>query len=118
MANEIKVEASLSFAKGGAASGMRAVGTFTFTGTVYDKYETTVTTSEAALKIIGSGGWCMVRNLDATNYVQLLRATGEAAFARIKAGEFSLFRLDAGVTAPRIIANTASVAIEVLILDN
>lgn len=120
MASEIEVRGRLSFSKSGAAGGMDAAGTFTLTGTKYQRGRQNVGTSEEAL-ILGdaaAGGWVFIKNLDATNYVSLRSATGATDFIRINAGEFAMFRLHASSSAPFIIANTAAVEIEYLVLVN
>lgn len=121
MANEISAVASLIFAKSGASAGIRATGTFTLTGNPHQKGEQSVGFAAAEVLNLGDvvpGGWCLLRNLDATNYVQVLTSTVGTAFARIKAGEFALFRLDAGLTAPAVRADTAAVRLEYLLLPD
>lgn len=90
----------------------------TMTGDSYTRFIQTVGTSEEALELgqdIGTPGYCMIRNLDATNFVSLRRATGEGNCIRIDAGAFALFRLAA--TAPFVIADTANVRIETLLIE-
>ena len=74
--------------------------------------------AEEALELgqdIGTPGYIMIRNLDATNFVSLRRATGEGNCIKIRAGKFALFELAA--TAPFVIADTAAVRIEVLLIE-
>lgn len=60
-------------------------------------------------------GFIMVKNLDATNFVNVLTGTAGVIFAKIKPGECLLFRAGSGVIAPFIQADTAAVVVEVLI---
>lgn len=120
MANEIEVRARLSFSKSSATDGMDASGTFTLTGTKYQKGRQNVATTEEALNLgdAAAGGWCFIKNLDATNFVSVRSATGATNFIRINAGEFALFRLHASSSAPFVIADTSAVEIEYLLLVN
>lgn len=68
-------------------------------------------TSEEAITL-GDGGTIKelyLRNLDATNYVEIKVATGGAIFAKLLPGEDMLVRLGSGAQAPYAIANTAAV---------
>jgi len=118
LASEINVSARLSFYKSGAGSGLESAGAFTLTGTKYQEGRQSVGTSQEALNLgdVAAGGWCFIINRDATNYVKVRPATGATDLIRIKAGEFALFRLDAGAAAPFVIADTAAVEIQYLIL--
>ena len=67
---------------------------------------------------IGTLGWCFLRNLDSTNYVQYgPKDTTMKVFGRIEAGEVAGFRLEPGITI-RAKANTAAVELDVLILED
>jgi hypothetical protein len=121
MANEITVSLSLEFSKGGSSDKMRKMGQqFTLSGTDYIHKTQIVGTSEEAIVIgeIGTPGWCFFRNLDDTNYVSIRAATGATSTVELKAGESCCFRLARGATAPFAIANTSSVTIEYLILED
>lgn len=120
MASEIEVRGRLTFAKSSASDGMDATGTFTFTGTRYYKGRQNVGTSEEALELgdAAAGGWVMLKNLDATNFVSVRQATGGTNFIRMNAGEFALFRLHSSSSAPFVIADTSACEIEVLVLVN
>lgn len=120
MANEIEVRARLTFAKSGAADGMEAAGTFTLSGTKYQRGRQNVGTSEEPLNLgdAATGGWFFIKNLDPTNFVSLRAGTGLTNFIRINAGEFAVFRIHANAAAPYIIADTAPVDVEYLLLVN
>lgn len=121
MASEIIASASLTFSKAGAgAAGVYSSGSFTFTGTAYFKGKQNVGTSEEALLLgdVTPGGWALIRNLDATNFVAIKSGTGVVPLVRINAGEFALFRVSSLATAPFIQADTSSVNVEILLLAN
>ena len=81
----------------------------------------TVTTSEAVLAFTGitTLGYCKIKNLDDTNYVDYGPESGGAMVGclRLNAGESAVFRLKPGVTW-RAQADTASVKLRVLVFDN
>lgn len=93
---------------------------FTMSGNLY--IQNTISVGFAAEEAIPMGEvtaphWSFFTNLDATNYIQLRRATGLSAFARLYPGEFALFPLDNAATAPFVIANTAACLMQYLILS-
>lgn len=59
--------------------------------------------------------WVMVKNLDATNYVNVLTGTGGVIFAKLLPGEFCLIPLGSGALAPFIQAAIAACQVEVLV---
>lgn len=120
MASEIEVRARLTFSKSNTSGGMDKAGTFTLSGTKYQRGRQNVGTAEEAL-ILGdaaAGGWCMIYNTDATNFVAVKAATGATPLIRINAGEFALFRLHASASAPYVQADTSAVEIEYILLVN
>jgi hypothetical protein len=88
-------------------------------GTLLMHSQQSVGTSQEALDLQGlsTGGLCMIINRDATNYVFVRAGDGLKALVRLKAGEPSLFRISSDATIPRVQADTASVIIEVLLLE-
>lgn len=69
-----------------------------------------VTTSETTISLsrLGTEGYCFLRNLDATNYVEFgPDSTGMVAVGKLKPGEFALLRLKPGITL-KAQANTAT----------
>ena len=78
----------------------------------------TVGTAEEALVLgdAGAGGYLLMWNTDATNYVEIRPATGIADLVRLLAGDVALFRITNDATAPFVIANTASVRIGYILL--
>ncbi|KKK93396.1 hypothetical protein LCGC14_2693330, partial [marine sediment metagenome] len=95
MADEATVTTSLNFAKGSVDLTLSDVAsTFDVTGTRYVRGVQEVGTSEEALDMgdLTDPGWCYMRNLDTSNYVEVYAATAETAFIRINAGEHVCFR--------------------------
>ena len=88
----------------GAASNVVSVGTS----------EEDVTTGD-----ISTLGWCFMRNLDSTNYVQYgPKSSGSmVAIGRIEAGEIHAFRLEPGITL-RWVANTSAVLVDLRIYED
>lgn len=79
-----------------------------------------VPTTEIAipLGLIDSLGWALFRNLDETNYVEIRSATGaDNDIIRIPPSKFALFHFGSDVSAPYIIANTASCKVEYFISE-
>lgn len=122
MSAEIQISASIAVRKGGTMDGIdTGVVSVTMTGNRILHHRQSVGFAAEEALVLGevpAGGLCLIINRDATNYVQVRRATGQTAMLRIPAGEFALFRFDAaGATAPFVIANTAAVEIEVFISE-
>ena len=63
-------------------------------------------------------GWCIIRNLDSTNYVTVgPDSTGQVNFLRILAGEQAgPMQLNPGVVI-KATANTAACDVEILVLE-
>lgn len=85
-----------------------------------------VGTSEEAIPLgeVSSPGWFFAKNLDPTNYVEVLTGTGGPAFARLRPatvsqpGHFCLLPLGTGVTAPFWVANTGACRVQYWLFDN
>jgi len=126
MANEVKVIASLAAtngtydfpkvggsqlqfdqaAQGGGTPGSQNIPT-TAGGTVVDVTELTTV------------GWAYFKNLDSTNYVQHGPESGGVMipYGRMEPGEPAVFRLDPAVVL-RMLANTATCLVQILILED
>lgn len=75
------------------------------------------TTEETvSLAELSTYGYCCIRNLDATNYVQFGFSTTVYGI-RLKAGEFAVFRLEPGCTLYAK-ANTAACKVAIYALEN
>ena len=121
IANEITVSVSLSILKSGSGLDIKrsASGQFDLTGTEYIHNIASIGTSEEALAMgdVAAPGWCYMKNLDPTNYIEIRAATGVADSLRLNAGEFCVFRFAADATAPYAAANTAACRLEYLIVE-
>lgn len=124
MANEITVAGTLSVTDANSTFNLPRFGStqlqvdqanpgirhFTQTvGTSSETLDTTAMTNE---------GWCIIRNLDSTNYVTVgPDSTGQVDFLRILAGEQAgPMRLEQGLVI-KATADTASCVVEVLVLE-
>ena len=65
---------------------------------------------------ISTNGWCIARNLDAANYVEIGFSTGVYGI-RLEAGEVMLFRLNPGATIYAK-ANTATCKVAVAVIED
>ncbi len=106
--------------KGGRTPSLAFIAeTFDMSGTDYIRGTQTATTTTAALDIgrITQPGLMLLKNLDATNYVEIGGATFTigAGVIRVNAGECCLFRWRG--TTPFILANTSSVEVEFLLCE-
>jgi hypothetical protein len=114
MANEITLTARMDIVNGYYAPGAISVNSLQVTQAAVGAVEgiQNIGTSEETLGVGGlsTRGWLYIRNLDATNYVQLGFATG-AYGCRLKAGEFALFRAEAAADI-YLKANTAAVNVQ------
>lgn len=93
---------------------------FTFTGTDFVKGTQSIGTTA---ELIGKGeittaGFLVVKNLDATNYVEIAAATfaTTAGTVKLKAGEVALFRSSSAT--PYACANTGACIIRYLFLED
>lgn len=121
MANEIKIQASIVFHKGGTGDGLDFSGSFTFTGTAHLKGEQNVGFAAEEPLLLGdvvAGGWLIIKNTDATNFVSVRGASGQTPLVKIPpSGVAGPFVLHPSATAPTVRADTAAVRIRYLILE-
>lgn len=122
MANELSVSGSFSYSRGNFASLARSVSALGVNVNadplICDVLS--VTTSELAIPLGGvtaGGNWVWLKNLDGTNFVEVRVGTGSTKFCKLKPGEFALFRLGSGITAPYIIADTATCLVEYVLFS-
>ena len=123
MADEITITSNLQCTNGGFSFATRegsvrvdqAVAGGGGPGTV------TITTSDAAVSLgsFTAKGYCFIKNLDSTNYVEFGPESGGAIVKmfRLNAGESCLFRFVSSATL-RAQANTASVKCYIAVLEN
>lgn len=121
MAQEITIRASLSVSKGGASSEMIVAPlALNMSGNRFIRHVQNVgfASEEAVQKgELGTLGFGLFKNLDATNFVELRLATGVTPGLKIKAGESILVRFNGG-NSPFLIADTAGCLVEYLIVED
>lgn len=112
MANELELGLTVKYIKGNANLQRQLSKKVTVAGTAIAHDVQNIGTSEETLAVgeVSLSGYALFYNLDATNYVELGKATGVYAL-KLKAGEPALLRLDSW---PAIYAkaNTAAVDLE------
>lgn len=119
MANEISISGSLSLNNTNIDIDKNfSLATITQSTENYVAHTQTIGFAAEEPLILGditTPGYCIFHNADATNYVTIGETTNNDII-KLKAGEWCLVRL--GVTAPYAIANTASVKLEYIILED
>jgi hypothetical protein len=119
MADELTLSGVLSFLKNGVKVSLD-LGTLEFdvSGDKYVHAVQTVGTSEEAIGIgdLGTLGFAVFVNRDDTNFCEIRPGTGTADLIKLKPGEFALFRFT--MNTPYIIADTDSVLVEYVIIEN
>jgi hypothetical protein len=125
MAAELQIAGSMAFSKAspviasvGCSFGSQSV---TVTGNNFIKKTQTIGYENAEALILGDvvpGGYAYFKNIGSTNYIKLMTGTAGAVFARLKPGEWAIFRLDASVTAPAAQADTADTPLEYMLLED
>jgi hypothetical protein len=124
MADEVRVSIALSYLKGGRFASTRDMGTLGLehdvTGTDFKVATQSIgfSASEAINKgEVTTPGWFVVKNLDATNFVEIDKATfSSPGTVKIKPGEVQAFRF--GSSAPHALANTAAVEIAFILIED
>lgn len=123
MSDELSVNINATLTNGNQNFAF-APGALTFDQTATGGIDQIVVVNSSASEVISFGsvtteGWCFLRNLDATNYVQYGPDSGSSliVFGRIEAGEVAAFRLDPTTTF-RAQANTAAVKLQVALLED
>jgi len=120
MANEITVTAMLGCVSG-AINEVDADAVFTIDQSVssgsYPGFCTIATTEESeTFSEITTLGWCKIKNLDATNFVDFGFTTAVYGI-RLKPNEMAVFRLVPGVTM-FMKADTSAVKVQIRCYDN
>lgn len=123
MANEITITANMTCTNGGFAFATKesAVRINQTTQGGGGPGVVTVTTSDTALSLgtFTTKGYCFIKNLDSTNYVEFGPESGGAIvkLLKLKAGEYAMFRIVNSATL-RAQANTASVKCYIAIIED
>jgi hypothetical protein len=122
MADEIKANSKLAVINAFYKESLDP-GTFTVTQSALGGFKAVQIIGTSAETVVTGDvstlGWAMFRNLDATNYVEIgPDSTGIVGFLRLEAGEpAGPFRLKPGITI-KAQANTASVKLQVFVLED
>jgi hypothetical protein len=123
VSDEISLAIRFTFEKGGTAvsfpDGTAREMSIDVSGSRYVRNRQQVGTSEEALELgdIATGGYFVARNCDDTNYVEIRSGTGATDLVRLNAGEVCCFRLSSDAAAPYVIANTAAVELEYVLVQ-
>jgi len=117
MADELSINATISFSKGGAKVNRSESASVTVTGDSFIHNVQSIDTSEEVVlegTDLGTPGYMWIKNLDATNYVDV-GLTG-AYQVRLKAGEIALYRV-ASSAAIYALANTGACLVEYVLIE-
>lgn len=119
MANEITLRAELSYSKGGSSMSMES-GTLTFdmSGSKHVHMLQTLTgDSQEALDIgdIGTCGYMIIRNKDATNFVEIRPASSGDDLIKLGPGQWAVFPLT--TSTPYALADSGDCIVEYLLLE-
>ena len=118
MANELTLTATLKFDKSTKSADVGKTGLqLDVTGGDYITKTQVVGTSQEAIVIgeITTPGYMFIRNLDATNYIEIRDGSSGADVVKVRAGGVALFEL--ATATPFAIANTASCEVEYTIIE-
>lgn len=118
MASELVLQIKAQYTKGSAAFSRTINKTLDVAGTALQHAVQNIGTSEETLALgdVSPSGYAIFYNLDATNYVEVGKATTVYAL-KLKPGEFAMLRLDAWSTIYAK-ANTAAVDLEYWLLPD
>lgn len=113
MANEFTISAAISFVKNNAEtiSLAQAAKILSQAGVgSIEVPEVSVAITEQAMNVGGltTLGWCLFKNLDATNFLHIRISTGGSKFIKVPASSGVLFHFGVDVTAPYLIADTGA----------
>lgn len=120
MANELTINASIAYDDGTSVDGLDIVDfKVTLTSQKFAHIIQSVGTSEEAMILgeVTSLGFCIFKNLDPTNYVEVRTGTGGTKIVLVSAGSVAMFAFGSGITAPFLIANTATCRVEYLLIS-
>lgn len=116
MANELNISGALRFVKSPNQT-VESIATaiISITGTKYVVGVQSIGTSDEVVAIddIGTAGFCLVKNLDSSNYIEI-GADGTTYPIKLLAGEFALFRINGTLHAK---ANTAACNLQKAIIE-
>ena len=120
MANELSTSFTLNFVNGTRKAFRKFTDSVDVTGTDYVQMTQNIGTSEETLSLpadIGTPGYMLFINQDATNFVEIGPATG-VYFIKLKAGEAAMMRATVAANSFYCKADTAAVDLEVICLED
>ena len=124
MADELKINANISFSKDRKKYSKSYGGIeVDVTGTDYVVGTQSIATSATAINVgeIGNEGYIYAKNLDTTNYVELHNGSSGTHMVKLLPGDvclFKLFKLVDGTPDLHATANEAAVEIEYAIIED
>jgi hypothetical protein len=125
VANELTVSVSARYSKNGVQLSTDDFGVagiqIDVSGTEVARFVQLIGTTEEAIakpSDIATPGFCVLKNLDPTNYVSIQSASGATACIKLKPGEVALFRFADAATAPYATANTAACRLAVILFED
>lgn len=120
MADEAKIVAALTFAKGNITSTSAGGSSINrdVAGSVYIRNVQKIATSKEAILMgdVTTPGLAYLRNLDATNFIEIFPDGTGAAVIKLKPKDEAVFRF--GATAPQAKADTAEANLEYFIIQD
>jgi len=117
MADELSVTTKVNFSKGGATVTRSFTVDVDITGDAFTHNVQSVGTSEEELTQgadLGTPGYVLIKNLDATNYVEVGSTTGVYDI-KLLAGEVALYRHNSATVFAK--SNTAACLVEYIIFE-
>lgn len=118
MSKEISITMAISFKKGGAQVRRSESITVDVTGDAFSHEVQEIGTSEEQLAQgadLGTPGYMFIKNMDATNYVEVGSTTGVYDI-KLKAGEVCLYRHNSATVYAK--ANTLACKVEYLLIED
>jgi len=121
MANEITLAITFQFQNGtiSAKSLNLAQRNFSVAGSEFMQGSQTIPTTAGGTALnlgnVTNPGFTVIKNLDPTNYIQVMSAVSGDILHKILPGMAVAFYFDASHTAPAVIAHTASCQIEYIV---
>lgn len=118
MADELSISCSLAFSKSGLTASLAFLADqLDVSGSNYHQNTQTVGTSEEALSLgdVATPGYIIVRNTDPTNYMEFRAGSGADDLVKVRPGGRAMFEFT--TSTPYVIANSAPVKIEYLLIE-
>ena len=118
MADELKINLSVSFSKGGANFTKQKSINIDVSGDSYTSAVQNIGTTEEALTLVPdltTPGYVILINLDSTNYVEVGSTTGVYDL-KLKPGELALYRHNSSTIYAK--ANTSAINLEYIVVED